>query len=216
MPPVNWMGTVYHGLPRDMLKFSPKRDGYLAFLGRISPEKRPDRAIEIAERCGLPLKMAAKIDKVDRPYWEEVIEPLVRANANVEYVGEITEHQKGEFLGGAQSLLFPIDWCEPFGLVMIEAMAWGTPVVAWANGSVPEVIDHGDTGFIVSSIDDAVAAVENAGALDRARVRSTFETRFTVERMARDYVDIYRSLCGVDSVKPALRATQANVLPMRA
>jgi glycosyltransferase involved in cell wall biosynthesis len=215
LPPVNWMGTVYHGLPRDLLKFSPKRDGYLAFLGRISPEKRPDRAIEIAARCGLPLKIAAKVDKVDQPYWENVIAPMVRTHANVEYVGEITEHQKTEFLGGAQSLLFPIDWCEPFGLVMIESMACGTPVVAWANGSVPEIIDDGLTGFIVSSIDEAVEAVEKAGALDRARVRSTFETRFTVERMARDYVDIYRSLCGVEHIDRAPRETR-TALSMRA
>jgi glycosyltransferase involved in cell wall biosynthesis len=195
MPPVNWLGTVYHGLPRDLLTFNPNaNDGYLAFLGRISPEKRPDRAIEIAARCGLPLKMAAKVDNADRAYWEQKIEPMIRAHPNVEYVGEICEREKSEFLGGATALLFPIDWCEPFGLVMIEAMACGTPVVAWNCGSAPEVVDDGVSGFIVDSLDDAIRATERISTLDRAAVRARFEERFTVERMTRDYVDIYRSL----------------------
>jgi len=197
MPPVNWVGNVYHGLPRDLLAFNPAPEGdYLAFLGRISPEKRPDRAIEIAARAGLPLKIAAKIDKVDQAYWDERIAPLVGAHANIEYVGEIGEHQKSAFLGAARALLFPIDWEEPFGLVMIEAMACGTPVIAFGRGSVPEVIDDGVTGFVVSSVDEAVAALKKLEHLDRSRVRAGFEARFTVERMARDYVDIYARMMG--------------------
>ena len=150
MPSVTWVGTVHHGLPRDLLPYSASAEqGYLAFLGRISPEKRPDRAIEIAARTGLPLKIAAKIDKVDEAYWREVVMPLLSSHPNVEYAGEISENQKPQFLGNAIALLFPIDWPEPFGLVMIEAMACGTPVVAFRQGSVPEVVDHGLTGLIV-------------------------------------------------------------------
>lgn len=189
MPPVQWANTIYHGLPRDLLRFSPGgRDPYLAFLGRISPEKRPDRAIEIALRSGMPLKIAAKIDHVDQPYWKERIEPLVKAHANVDYVGEITERQKGEFLGNAAALLFPIDWEEPFGLVMIEAMACGTPVIAFRRGSVPEVMDDGVSGFVVDTVDQAVAAVERVAGLSRKSVRAVFDARFTAERMAREYV----------------------------
>jgi glycosyltransferase involved in cell wall biosynthesis len=195
MPPVNWLGTVHHGLPERLLPYAPTASGgYLAFLGRISPEKRPDRAIEIAARAGMPLKIAAKIDRVDRPYWEELVEPLVRKHAKVEYIGEIGEREKPDFLGGATALVFPIDWEEPFGLVMIEAMACGTPVIAYRAGSVPEVIDHGQSGFIVSSIDEAVRAVERLDALPRAGVRDRFEARFTADRMADDYLDIYRTL----------------------
>jgi glycosyltransferase involved in cell wall biosynthesis len=198
MPAVNWTATVPHGLPRDLLPFSPRPKGdYLAFLGRISPEKRPDRAIDIAARAGLPLKIAAKVDKVDRAYWDMVIAPLVARHDNVEFVGEIDETEKASFLGNARALLFPIDWPEPFGLVMIEAMACGTPVIAWNCGSVPEVIDDGVTGFIVDDEADAVAAAGRAAMLDRARVRATFERRFTVERMAMDYLSVYRSLPGV-------------------
>jgi glycosyltransferase involved in cell wall biosynthesis len=198
MPPVNWVNTVYHGLPRDLLSFNAApRDGYLAFLGRISPEKRPDRAIEIAVRAGMPLKIAAKIDRVDRPYWDETIEPLVRRHRNVEYIGEITEREKSAFLGGASALLFPIDWEEPFGLVMIEALACGTPVIAFRRGSVAEVMDHGVSGFVVDTVDEAVAAVSSLGDLKRPTVRSTFEQRFTVERMALDYIDTYRRMPGV-------------------
>jgi glycosyltransferase involved in cell wall biosynthesis len=199
MPPcVTWAGTVHHGLPRDLLPFSASpREGYLAFLGRISPEKRPDRAIEIAARSGHRLKIAAKIDKADQAYWDAVIRPMVEAHANVEYLGEIDEHRKAEFLGNASTLLFPIDWPEPFGLVMIEAMACGTPVVAMPCGAVPEVIEHGVSGFIVDSMDAAVEAVARLPDLDRARVRAAFEQRFSVERMASDYVEIYRSLPGV-------------------
>jgi glycosyltransferase involved in cell wall biosynthesis len=198
MPPVNWVGSVPHGLPIALLPFTATpRGDYLAFLGRISPEKRPDRAISIAARVGLPLRIAAKVDKADQAYWDEVIAPMVAAHPNVDYVGEIDEHQKADFLGNARALLFPIDWPEPFGLVMIEAMACGTPVVAFRCGSVPEVIEDGVTGFIVQSIDEAVAAVRLIDRLDRATIRANFEARFTAERMAEDYVGIYRGLEGV-------------------
>ena len=210
MPPVNWVATVQHGLPRDLLAFTPKpAGGYLAFLGRISPEKRPDRAIEIAARTGMPLKIAAKIDKADVGYWKDTIEPLVAAHRNVEFVGEIDEHRKAAFLGNASALVFPIDWPEPFGLVMIEAMACGTPVIAFRRGSVPEVVDHGVSGFVVDSLDEAVGAVGQLGRLDRARVRATFEKRFTAERMARDYIDIYRRLAGAGP-HPLARAPRAD------
>jgi len=216
MPPVNWAGTVHHGLPRDLLPFSPApRGGYLAFLGRISPEKRPDRAIEIARRTGLPLKIAAKVDQADRAYWESVVEPMIRTTPNVEFLGEVNEEQKAGFLGGALALLFPIDWPEPFGLVMIEAMACGTPVIAFRCGSVPEVIDHGVSGYIVDDLDEAVAAVEWLDRLDRADVRRQFERRFTVERMAKDYVEIYRSLGDhrVFPLPPRPGGAQARPLP---
>jgi glycosyltransferase involved in cell wall biosynthesis len=195
MPPVNWAGTVYHGLPHDLLPFNPSpKGGYLAFLGRISPEKRPDRAIEIASRVGAKLKIAAKIDRVDQAYWENVIGPMIATHSNVEFVGEIGEHEKVDFLGNADALLFPIDWPEPFGLVMIEAMACGTPVIAFPCGSTPEIIDDGLSGFLVSDIAEAVAAVQRVGALDRVKARETFERRFTIERVARDYMQIYRKL----------------------
>ncbi len=199
MPPaVHWAGNVYHGLPGELLQYSSRAGGgYLAFLGRISPEKRPDRAIEIAVRAGLPLKMAAKIDAVDESYWKDIIRPMVEANPLVEFVGEIDDRQKTAFLGEALALLFPIDWPEPFGLVMIEAMACGTPVVAFPSGSVSEVVDEGETGYVVQSIADAAEAVWQAISLDRAKVRAGFERRFTVERMASAYLDIYRSLPGV-------------------
>ncbi len=196
--PINWVGNVYHAVPRDLLPFSanPKGD-YLAFLGRISPEKRPDRAIEIASRAGMKLKIAAKIDRIDQPYWDETIAPMVAAHPNVEYIGEINETQKAEFLGNARALLFPIDWPEPFGLVMIEAMACGTPVIAFRCGSVPEIVTPGGSGFIVGTLEEAVEALTRLETLDRRKVRETFEKRFTVERMARDYLSIYRALPGV-------------------
>ncbi len=200
---VNWVGNVYHGLPGRLLPFERSPGGdYLAFLGRIAPEKRPDRAIEIARHAGLPLRIAAKVDNADRRYWNEVIEPLVKANSNVQFIGEINEQQKAAFLGNARALLFPIDWPEPFGLVMIEAMACGTPVIAFRCGSVPEVIDHGRSGFIVDTVDGAVDAIAKLDGIDRRRVRATFEKRFTVERMARDYCAIYEKLAGPRS-KPA-------------
>jgi len=198
---VNWVGNVYHGLPRNLLRprSGTGRD-YLAFLGRISPEKRPDRAIEIAVRAGQRLVMAAKVDKVDETYWKETVEPLVKANPNVEFIGEIDEQRKAAFLGQARALLVPIDWPEPFGLVMIEAIACGTPVIAFDAGSVPEVIDDGVSGFIVRSVEEAVQAVARLDTLDRAAVRAVFEARFTAERMAKDYLAIYRSLPGVRRV----------------
>jgi glycosyltransferase involved in cell wall biosynthesis len=197
LPPVNWVRTVYHGLPADLLPYRSQPEGYLAFLGRISPEKRPDRAIEIARRAGWPLKIAAKIDRVDQAYWDQVINPMIQANPNAEFVGEISEQQKADFLGNAAALLFPIDWPEPFGLVMIEAMSCGTPVIAFRRGSVPEVIDHGRSGLIVDDMDQAVGAVEEASVMSRAIVRSTFEERFTVERMTQEYVAIYERLAGM-------------------
>jgi len=202
---MNRIKTVYHGMPRDLLSFNQKGGEYLAFLGRISPEKGPDSAIEIAQRTGMPLKIAAKIDKADEPYWQNVIRPLVEANDNVEYVGEINERGKAAFLGKAAALLFPIDWPEPFGLVMIEAMACGTPVIAFPRGSVPEVIDEGESGFIVNTVEEAVAAVARAKTLSRAGVRACFERRFTAERMARDYLAVYRNLPGVKSARPKSR-----------
>ena len=205
MPPVHWVRTIHHGLPRDLYRFSPSATGgYLAFLGRISPEKRPDRAIEIATRAGMKLRIAAKVDNADLAYWQEEIEPLVRANPLVEYVGEISEREKADFLGGATALLFPIDWPEPFGLVMIEAMACGTPVIAFSCGSVPEVVDHGESGFLVTSVEEATAAVHHAVRLDRARVRAIFERRFSIERVADDYLEVYLSLC--DKGRPLRRA----------
>jgi glycosyltransferase involved in cell wall biosynthesis len=195
MPPVNWAGTVYHGLPRDLFRLNPSGSGgYLAFLGRISPEKRPDLAIEIAARAGLPLKIAAKVDRIDEAYWRTTIKPLIEASSHVDFVGEIDESEKAGFLGGASALLFPIDWPEPFGLVTIEAMACGTPVIAMGNGSMPEVIDDGVSGFIVHTVDAAVEAVGRLDILSRTEIRDCFERRFTAERMARDYVEIYSRL----------------------
>jgi glycosyltransferase involved in cell wall biosynthesis len=194
LPAVNWVGTVYHGLPLELLRFSAHADGgYLAFLGRIAPEKRPDRAIEIAKRSGVPLRIAAKIDAQDRAYFEEHIQPLLN-DSLVEFVDEIGDDAKGDFLGQACALLFPIDWPEPFGLVMIEAMACGTPVIAYPEGAVPEIIEEGTTGFLVNNPDEAVRAVSRLGELDRAVIRDRFEVRFSARRMARDYVEIYRRL----------------------
>lgn len=193
LPALNWQAIVPHGLPPERYRFHPDRGDYLAFLGRISPEKRVDRAIDIAARAGLPLRIAAKVDRADREYFENVIEPLLDA-PGVEYIGEIGDEEKSDFLGNARALLFPIDWPEPFGLVMIEAMACGTPVIAYRNGSVPEVIEHGATGFVVERREDAIAAVQGVGSLSRARCRETFERRFTVQRMARDYLHLYERL----------------------
>lgn len=211
LPDANWVRTVYHGLPADGLPFSPiARHGYLAFLGRISPEKRPDRAIEVAARCGMPLKMAAKVDKADQAYWDDIIRPLVENNPNVEFVGEINETAKGEFLGNAIALLFPIDWPEPFGLVMIEAMACGTPVIAFRQGSVPEIVEHGTSGFVVDDVDSAVRAVAQIETLSRAEVRQCFEQRFAAERMAQDYLAIYGSLIAGHAASTPHRQVQDN------
>jgi glycosyltransferase involved in cell wall biosynthesis len=190
---VNWLSTIYHGLPSTSCPYNAAGGDYLAFLGRIAPEKRPDRAIEIAKRAGIPLKIAAKVDKVDQEYFEGEIRPLLD-HPLIELIGEIDEQQKGGFLGNALALLFPIDWPEPFGLVMIEAMSTGTPTIAWRHGSAPEVIDHGISGLVVDSIDEAVSAVDRVRAMSRDRVRRCFEARFTATRMAKDYVAAYQRL----------------------
>jgi glycosyltransferase involved in cell wall biosynthesis len=193
VPQAKWTQTIYHGLPLDLYSFEPDPDDYLAFVGRISPEKRVDAAVEVARRAGMPLKIAAKIDDNDSAYFEEVIEPLFDDDI-VEFVGEIDEQQKQAFLGQAAALVFMIDWPEPFGLAMIEAMACGTPVIARRCGSIPEVVDHGVTGFVCEDVDEAVEAVGQLDALRRETVRETFERRFSAQRMARDYVSVYRDV----------------------
>jgi len=232
MPNANWQGTVYHGLPRSLHTFRNGEGGYLAFLGRISPEKRLDRAIEIARRSGWKLKVAAKIYPEDRTYFTEVIQPLMQeAESFVDFIGEVGGREKVEFLGNASALLFPIDWPEPFGLVMIEALACGTPVIAWRCGSVPEVISDGVTGFIVDDVEQAVHAVSRIGSLRREACRSAFEARFDAARMAHDYVEIYRRLqyngpesasihvvqrqvptIGIGFARPKLRRSRAALL----
>ena len=193
LPFMNWVGTVYHGLPRDLLRFNPEPGKYLAFVGRISPEKRPDIAIKVARKLGIPFKIAAKVDVVDREYFETEIKPLL-CPPDVEYIGEISEAEKSEFLGNAMALLFTIDWPEPFGLAMIEALACGTPVVSRPCGSVPEVIRPGVTGYVESSIEDLAVAVQKAINLPREQCRKEFETRFTAETMAARYEQIYQAL----------------------
>jgi glycosyltransferase involved in cell wall biosynthesis len=193
LPSAGWVGTVHHGLLEDLFGFHEVPGDYLAFLGRISPEKRVDRAIEIARRAGMPLKLAAKVDKVDQDYFDAVIKPLLDPPL-IEYIGEIGGKEKEEFLGGAYALLFPIDWPEPFGLVMIEAMACGTPVIAWPHGSVPEIMEEGVSGFVVDEIEKAARAVERLASFDRRQCREVFERRFTAGRMAEDYVKIYKRL----------------------
>ncbi len=195
----NWRATVYHGLPEDLYRFHPRSGGYLAFLGRISPEKRPDRAIEIARRTGLPLKIAAKVDKVDEAYFNAEIKALL-AQPNIEFIGEIGDREKEQFLGDARALLVPIDWPEPFGLVMIEAMACGTPVIAFRCGSVPELMRDGVTGFVVDSVEQAVLAVDRIDAIDRRACRREFERRFTADRMALDYVAAYQAVIDRDDM----------------
>jgi glycosyltransferase involved in cell wall biosynthesis len=198
---VNWVGNVYHGLPVNLLSFGDGRGKYLAFLGRISPEKRVDRAIEIANKLNMPLKIAAKVDRVDRDYYEREIKPLLDST-NVEFIGEINEQQKGEFLGNACAYLFPIDWPEPFGLTMIESMACGTPTIAFNCGSVPEVITNGVTGFIVDSVEAAVNAVQQAASLDRAACRAEFLKRFSAPKMAHQYAKLYESSVAAKSSVP--------------
>ncbi|HWW18097.1 MAG TPA: glycosyltransferase family 4 protein [Candidatus Saccharimonadales bacterium] len=201
LPWVNWIGNVYHGLPADLLPLGSGRGKYLAFLGRISPEKRADRAIEIAQRLNMPLKIAAKVDPADRVYYEREIKHLLNT-PNVEFIGEINEQQKGAFLGDAYAYLFPIDWPEPFGLTMIESMACGTPTIAFNCGSVPEVITHGVTGFIVDTVDEAVNAVQQAAVLDRAACRAEFMKRFSAPKMAQQYVKLYEASVRAKSAVP--------------
>nr|WP_242478376.1 glycosyltransferase family 4 protein [Rubrivivax gelatinosus] len=193
LPEANWCATVQHGLPRDLYRFHGQPGDYFVFLGRISPEKRVDRAIEIAIACGVPLRIAAKVDPVDRAYFEHDIAPRLE-HPLVRFLGEVGDREKNELLGKARALLFPIDWPEPFGLVMIEAFACGTPVLAYRCGSVPEVLDDGVTGFIVDDQAGAVHAARRIGTIDRRRCRAEFERRFTVERMASCYVEVYQSL----------------------
>lgn len=192
-PDSNWVATVWHGLPRNIYRYYDQPGKYLAFIGRFSPEKRVERAIQVAIETGIPLKIAAKVEKKDEAYYEQVVKPLLD-HPLIEYVGEIGESEKDEFLGNAMALMFLIDWPEPFGLVMIESMACGTPVIAWRNGSVPEVIDHGVSGFIVESMEQTTEAVRNIGSLSRQGVRATFEKRFVAERMTADYLRVYQSL----------------------
>jgi len=194
LPWACWMATIYHGLPAETGVVRERPGNYLAVLGRISPEKGVDRAIEIARKTGMELRIAAKVDDADRAYFEAVIRPLLD-QPGIEFLGEIGENDKDGFLGDAYALLFPVDWPEPFGLVMIEAMARGTPVIGYRRGSVPEVIDQGVTGYLVESVDEAVSALECVPSLSRAGVRHRFDERFTSERMARDYVEVYRRLC---------------------
>jgi len=202
LPGANWQGTVHHGLPRDLYTYHPVPGKYLAFLGRLSPEKRPDHAIEIAKRTGLPLRIAAKVDAADRNYFEAEIEPLM-SHPLVEYVGEITDEEKNDFLGDALALVCPYDWPEPFGLVLIEALSCGTPVVAYRRGSIPEILDNGRTGFICETLDEMVSAVRQLSTINREDCRQSFEDRFTSERMALDYLNIYRQMVGEEGAQPA-------------
>ena len=197
LPDVNWIGNVYHGLPQDLFKPCYEDGKYLAFLGRLSAEKGVDEAIQIAIRSNLPLKIAAKIDKADKEYFEAKLRKLMD-HPLVEYVGEISEKEKNDFLGNAIALVFPINWSEPFGLVMVEALACGLPVVAYRRGSVPELIEHGSSGFIVDSQDAAVHAVQNIRVLDRRECRMAFDRRFTAARMAKDYIGVYRKVLELD------------------
>jgi len=204
VPEANWVGTIYHGIPDRGV--APRSGGdYLVFLGRISPEKRPDLAIDIAQRAGLPIKIAAKVDQVDQAYFDTTIRPLL-ALPGVDFLGELDDSEKSELLAGAKALLFPIDWPEPFGLAMIEAMACGAPVIAFRRGSVPEVVDEGVSGFIVEDVAGAVAALGRLGQLDRRTIRATFLRRFSVARMVQDYVEVYEQLIERPAVRPALSA----------
>jgi glycosyltransferase involved in cell wall biosynthesis len=211
VPQARWLRTVYHGLPASLLRPRAVKSDYLAFLGRIAPEKAVDRAIRIAVRCNLPLKIAAKVDRVDRDYFEREIRPLLSL-PGIEYIGEIGDEDKSEFLSGAMALLMPIDWPEPFGLVMIEAMACGTPVIAYRSGSVPEVIEDGLTGFIVDSEAAAADVIDNrVRLLSRERIRARFEERFTARRMAGEYLEIYREL--IAATRRPLRTVNGAAKP---
>jgi glycosyltransferase involved in cell wall biosynthesis len=222
LPWLNWQATVYHGLPRDLHSFRAGEGDYLAFLGRVSPEKGLDRAIDIARRAGVRLRVAGKVYPEEREYFRQTIEPLLQESRSwVEFLGEVGGRDKEEFLGNARALLFPIDWPEPFGLVMIEALACGTPVIAWRNGSVPEVLEDGVTGFVVESVEEAVRAVGRVGGLDRRDCRRSFEERFDAARMAQDYLEVYRRLArGEDGAAeaapgPFARTTSAEDGPAR-
>mgnify|MGYP001102023773 CR=1 FL=1 len=206
MPPVNWMGTVYHGLPETLLAPGPGDGGYLAFLGRICPDKGPLAAIEIARRAGMRLRIAAKVDPADRDYFQNQVKPVLDVSPHVEFIGEIDDAGKQDFLGRARALLFPICWPEPFGLVMIESMACGTPVVAFRCGSVPEIMEDGLTGFVVADVAQAVAALGRLDSLRRPAIRARFQERFSVRAMARDYVAIYARLAGSAKLAPAVAA----------
>ncbi|MEW5895882.1 MAG: glycosyltransferase family 4 protein [Candidatus Omnitrophota bacterium] len=204
---INWQATVYHGLPIDLYRCHEHGGDYLAFIGRISPEKKVDCAIEIARRSGMPLKIAAKVDKMDGDYFRDVIKPLLNG-ADIEFIGEIGDSEKNDFIGNAHALLFPIDWPEPFGLVMIEAMACGTPVIAYLNGSVPEVMEEGITGFIVRNLDQAVEAVKKVSILNRLECRATFEKRFTSKIMAENYLKAYEKILKCNKARHEKRPYQ--------
>lgn len=213
LPWLNWQGTVYHGLPKELYRLHPKPGKYLAFLGRICPEKGVDVAIEIAKQSGIELQIAAKVDRADERYFEQTIRPMLD-HPLIRYVGEIPDREKGEFLGNAIALLAPVNWPEPFGISMIEALACGTPVVAWPHGSIPEVIDHTKSGFVVRSVDEAVTAIRNIRRVSRKTCRKIFEQRFTDSRMAKDYLEIYARLLGekadASAVKKARGASQGS------
>jgi glycosyltransferase involved in cell wall biosynthesis len=213
MPWANWRATVYHGLPDNLYQFHPEPGGYLAFLGRICPEKRVDRAIAIAQGAGIDLKIAAKVDAADKEYFETTIRPLLD-DPLINFIGEIGDGEKEAFLGGAAALLMPIDWPEPFGLVVIEAMACGTPVIAFPFGSMPELIEPGVNGALVENIDQAVAAVEALPALDRTSCRRSFEERFTTARMARDYIGVYEALAKEQVFSPGRAALPPAGIPI--
>lgn len=215
LPWANWQATIHHGLPRDLYTFHPHAQGYLAFLGRISPEKRPDHAIELAKRTGLPLRIAAKVDPADQHYYRTEIEPLLD-HPLVEFIGEISDAEKDEFLGNAAALVCPYDWPEPFGLVLIEALACGTPVLAYRRGSIPEVIDDGITGVVCESLSEMAEAVGRIPLLDRRRCRMAFEERFTADRMARDYVALYERIIDARAVLTAPETRAVGLSPSSA
>ena len=217
LPFANWVGTVHHGLPEDLYSFQPEPRDYLVFIGRICPEKRPDRAIELAKRIGMPLKIGAKVDKVDEQYFEAQIKPLLDSRL-IEFVGEVNEAEKNVLVGGARALLFPIDWPEPFGLVMIESLACGTPVIAFECGSVPEVLVHGKTGFIVHTMDEAEQALRQIGTINRHVCRHEFEQRFTAARMAKNYLEIYGKVRADDAAmkRSGTRIPDFSPAPMEA
>jgi glycosyltransferase involved in cell wall biosynthesis len=211
LPWANWHATVHHGLPRHLYTYHSQPQGYLAFLGRISPEKRPDHAIEVAKRTGLPLRIAAKVDPADTQYYRSEIEPLLD-HPLIEFIGEISDAEKNDFVGNALALVCPYDWPEPFGLVLIEALACGTPVLAYRRGSIPEVIENGVTGFVCEDLSEMAAAVERLGEIDRQRCRASFEERFTADRMARDYVALYEQIIEdrVATTSPKIHALRSG------